>query len=155
MQQLPDKPSELIRLALKDEDKAHHSPKYRVYMNVWHEVYTYKGQLKCHVCFAGAVMAFTLGADWKADLEPEDFINGNLGKLNALDAFRSGEIYDGCKEMKIVQKVRNSGIFTGHDFDTLGCIKISGYSGPSYRGNRLKWRKDMFELANTFAGGGL
>ena len=151
MQPLPDKPSELIRLALKDENKAHRDPKYRVYMNTWHEVYNYKGTPQCHVCFAGAVMAFTLGASWEAELEPEDFRNGNHGKLNALDAFRSGDIYEGCAEMKMVGKVRKANIFNQDvEFHPYFSMDV-----PSYEKDRLDWRKSMFKIASRFAGGGL
>jgi len=150
MQPLPDKPSDLIRLALKDEDKANRSPKYRVHMNIWHEVYTYDRQQLCHVCFAGAVMAFTLGAKWADDLEPEDFINGNHDKLNALDAFRTGDIYEGVGIMQLIGKVRKANIFDEEEFHPHFYFPIADYED-----NRRKWRKSMFGIANIFAGGGL
>lgn len=150
MQQLPDKPSKLIRLALKDEDKANRSPRYKMHMNVWHEVYTFDRKELCHVCFAGAVMAFTLGAKWKDDLEPEDFRNGNVEKLNALDAFRSGDIYEGCAEMKLIGQTRKANIFDAEEFHPNFSADIADYEE-----DRLDWRKSMFTIASRFADGGL
>ena len=52
---LPDKPSELIRLALSDLEKCEGDSRYEVDMNEWH-VPTQKGHV-CYVCLAGSVMA--------------------------------------------------------------------------------------------------
>lgn len=59
MTQLPDKPSELIRLAVADLERAEASPDYIIDMGCWHEPIP---NGLCAVCFAGAVIAGTLGA---------------------------------------------------------------------------------------------
>jgi hypothetical protein len=88
---LPNKPSELIELALSDLVKCEQSPGYEVNLDIWHQP---RGNV-CVVCLAGGVMAQSLGADKTMYLEPEDFTetsrhNGNC--LTALDMFRSGLI---------------------------------------------------------------
>lgn len=55
---LPNKPSELIAIALADLIKVEKSKKFRVAMGAWH--WTPPGSNVCHVCLAGAVMACTL-----------------------------------------------------------------------------------------------
>lgn len=62
---LPDKPSELIDLALRDLADVESDPNYCVEMEVqWHaSLYWYQsGRPKCAVCLAGAVMARSLHA---------------------------------------------------------------------------------------------
>ena len=102
MKSLPEniKPSALIRLAIRDEEKAHASKEYRVEMGAWHVPGTYE----CAVCFAGAVMAFSLDADPKRDLSPEycDVYTKNC--LYALHAFRKGFTAEGLRDMGIQKK---------------------------------------------------
>lgn len=54
---LPNKPSELIEVALVDYAKVKRSKKFVIDMGDW---YTRRGAGICHVCLAGAVMAKTL-----------------------------------------------------------------------------------------------
>ena len=91
----PIKPSALIRLALRDEKKTHASSDYRVDMKDWHV----PGTSKCAVCFAGAVMAFTLDADLKCYLIPKEFDPHTSNCLLALDSFRLGKVYEGLYTM--------------------------------------------------------
>lgn len=83
---LPEKPSALIRLAVRDLEKAERARNYKVDMGTWH---TPNG--KCRVCFAGAVMAGTLGASRKDCLSPQSF-GDDAAKLESLDYFRTGHI---------------------------------------------------------------
>lgn len=94
MTQLPNRLSATVRLALKDLKKVERSPKYEVDMGTWHEPVYQEGKEpeKCVVCFAGSVMAKTLGAEFDAILDPEDFGSDNADKLNALDILRDGQI---------------------------------------------------------------
>ena len=80
----PIKPSALIRLARCDEKKAHASSDYTVDMKDWHET-SFAG---CAVCFAGAVMAFSLGGDPKRKLAPAECDADTRDCLYALNAFR-------------------------------------------------------------------
>lgn len=101
---LPEVPSKLIKLALKDLRKAEKlSHKYTIDMDDW---YNPEAQLTCtnnsgavvakhkvcSVCFAGAVMAFSLPKqDPTLHLGPSNF-NGNFGQLSALNSLRGGDV---------------------------------------------------------------
>ena len=110
---LPDKPSELIHIGLKDMASAEESPLYDVYMGVWHHPgvassFKVSGLQRgltvtqrngvCAVCYAGGVMAFTLGADINLQLSPKDFGDDEL-KLVSLDSFRRGDVEGGFYQM--------------------------------------------------------
>lgn len=83
---LPDKPSALIRLALKDLEKCERSRKYKIDMDYW-----YKPNGKCKVCLAGSVMAQTMQIKSKVEIEP-CFLDDDSDrlKLEALNNFRVG-----------------------------------------------------------------
>lgn len=66
---LPKIPSELLSVALADLEKAEADSHYSIHLLGWHRPV---GEL-CQVCLAGAVMAFSLGADIHRDLSPADF----------------------------------------------------------------------------------
>lgn len=94
---LPDKPSALIRLALRDLEKCERSSKYKVEMAYWHDP-----NGKCKVCLAGSVIAKTLGVKPNQQLHPDDCTdNDTRRKLFALNAFRLGGIHGGLDEMGI------------------------------------------------------
>ena len=97
MKSLPKniKPSALVRLALRDEKKAHASSDYTIAMEDWHV----PGKSKCAVCFAGAVMAFSLGADVNHDVSPAKFDQHTSDCLLALDYFRIGKVHGGLYVM--------------------------------------------------------
>ena len=89
MKSLPNKPSALILLALKDLRETERLKKYVVDMGIWHEPID---EGKCLVCLAGSVMCRTLKASPDRHLDPEDFGSKNSVKLRALDHLRSGQI---------------------------------------------------------------
>lgn len=99
METLPDKPSELILLALGDLEKCEKDDKYAIDMSNWC-CPDWKDPNICCVCFAGAVMVQTLGIKiesgsyerfpWETDFE---------SKLLALDNFRSGHVNRGLQGM--------------------------------------------------------
>jgi len=91
MKNLPNKPSELILLALHDLELVEASPNYEVNMFDWHNP-TYPIDEPCYVCFAGAVMAFSLNASINKSLRPGNFDDDTSEKLIALDCFRQGRI---------------------------------------------------------------
>lgn len=88
---LPEKPSDLILLALEDLSKAEKSDAYDVVMSQWHHPCDSDGV--CEVCLAGSVMAFSLDADVDDDLSPASlYLNPqDHRRLVALDDFRKGD----------------------------------------------------------------
>lgn len=94
---LPDKPSELIRLALSDLNQVEAmDDTYKINMEVWHTpLSSFKGQI-CRVCLAGAVMANTMQVPLTLDMEPYDFEDIKIRKrLQSLNHFRLGAILSG------------------------------------------------------------
>lgn len=86
---LPEKASDLIELALRDLRKVEQEgDKYVVDMGGWHEP---KLEHRCSVCWAGAVMAGTLGANPAEYVMPSDYGEWNRSRLHALDCFRKGD----------------------------------------------------------------
>ena len=93
---LPNTPWELIRLALHDLELCEASPKYKINMSAWH----YHIGDYCKVCFAGAVMAKTLETPKYISIPNNVFYNDDtLDKLNAINFFRLGLIYNGLNAM--------------------------------------------------------
>lgn len=84
---LPDKPSELIRLALADLALCAADPNYRIDMTDWHS----PDNGVCQVCLAGAVMAKSLNAPPAAGLHWIDFPD-NSHKIESLNDFRMGDV---------------------------------------------------------------
>lgn len=136
---LPDKPSELIRLALADLRKVEADELYEVNMNLWHAPMHSKPV--CAVCLAGAVMAMTLGAKPWTDMLPSFYKGKTTRKLSALDSFRIGEVDFalvtlGIDVTALSQKVANRGIVPYHI-------------------NREGFHFQMLELADALEGAGL
>lgn len=95
---LPDKPSDLIDLALADLEKAEKSDDYIIEMNVWHKP---NDDGKCLVCLAGAVMAFSLNFDREMKYVLANMPKNNQHKMSALNHFRYGAIRTGFNYMGI------------------------------------------------------
>lgn len=95
---LPEKPSDLIRLALKDLILVERSKIYDVDMGEWHlSMEDEERGVTCAVCFAGAVMAQTFKTPMTASPSPKDmpYQSYNWKRLEALDYFRTGCIAGG------------------------------------------------------------
>src|SRR5687767_4349571 len=89
---LPDKPSDLILLALHDLEAVEKDERYRVNMYAWHDP-----NGRCSVCLAGAVMAGTLGASPNVHRAPFMFDDDTRWKLRSLDALRAGSISEALR----------------------------------------------------------
>lgn len=129
---LPNKPSELILLALQDLAKARRDKKYYVDMATWH--YPDSSTNRCVVCLAGSVMAFTLKKSINKYLFPDDFAQDTRDKLIALDYFRKGIISSGCRVLGIELP-----------FDDFDDVEI-----PNYEQGYLPFRSAMRKLAKRF-----
>lgn len=90
---LPDKPSDLILVALRDLELCELNDNYIIAMHLWHD--NFRGY--CHVCFAGVVMSQTLKAPGVRNLLPYEFDDKTSSKLEALDEFRKGDVLEGLK----------------------------------------------------------
>ena len=136
---LPDKPSKVIRLALRDLFDVEHDPDYAINMNYFHTPYVDPDWEKCHVCFAGAVMAKTLNTPIDQNALPEDFDEDTGGKLDALDAFRDGLIAAGLEYM---------GLSTPKGIENTREIE-------DFITDPMRFKDDMESLADDLEGYGL
>ena len=90
---LPTKPSELIRVALRDLRACEADDRYVVNMWRWHWPTTdHRGRKVCAVCLAGAVLAKTIGAPRERRIVDYDLSKSLENGLDALDCFRLGRI---------------------------------------------------------------
>jgi len=103
---LPNKPSELIRLAIKDMQLCEKDSRYNLNMNHWHSGGSPNGERVCQVCMAGSVMAKTL----KTPIEDyDDILDSNnpdslfYNKLRAINSFRLGFLEDGSYLLGIAE----------------------------------------------------
>ncbi len=127
------KPSELIRLAIKDLKTVESMPdKYTVDMGEWHLKLqgTYHGTYmnRCYVCLAGSVMAISLKATTQRF--PGEFPEvENL--LLALNKFRNGQIHMGLNQMevKLPAGIRDRNV----------C---------NYYVNKIRFKNDMLDMAD-------
>lgn len=102
-------PSEAIQQALEDMQSVIKDPDYVLDFDEWHSPEYIPDQFSgdkryCSVCFAGSVMAKRLGADPKRDLYPKNFSERKM--LEALDCFRSGNIVDAIKILRLKSKYK-------------------------------------------------
>lgn len=130
---LPDKPSKLIRVALADLAKCERSKLYKIDMHHWH---TPNG--KCKVCFAGSVMAQSLGCPRHKLLVPDDFDADTENKLGALDDFRIGEVHVALRALEL---------------PTDGLPEYRDIA--SYGAEPQRFKRDMLKLAKDLAEHGL
>lgn len=100
---LPRKMSALIRVALADLGKVEEqSALYKVDMREWHRANSH-----CTVCFAGSVMAMTLGASPQMTYTPGEMItlglasDNDFNALSALNELRDGWIGCAAGEMEL------------------------------------------------------
>ena len=113
MKTLPNKTSELIRLAVSDLEKCEKDKSYEINMCAWHT----ENYDSCAVCLAGSVMAKTLEEDWGAHIEPYNYDIDTCVKLNVLNDIRismNTEYRDNPKRFKeelleIVEQYENMG----------------------------------------------
>lgn len=160
---LPNKPSELILLALKDLAKAERSKSYKVNMEKWHEgpdaddlmpeynpntcKVTEPKVRPCYVCLAGSVMAFSLNVPVTTYVEPGDYPPSVSGKLEAINSFRTGCVDEGLQYFGLSDaKLSKARKVFGDDCD----ISI-----VPYENNKEKLKQQMRSLAKRLAGIGL
>ena len=88
MNKLPDKPSELIRLAIKDMKIVYARDDVEVNMRRWHK----PKQGVCLMCAAGTVMSNSLETDPSIVANPLYYDEDIPDKLEAINNLRLGEV---------------------------------------------------------------
>ena len=146
---LPDKPSDLITAAIIDLEKAEKMPDvYTINMGKWHEPVTYwyeddtlvqgKGDERCAICFAGAVMAMELGCTPIENCMPSEYDDATKLKLMSLDAFRCGQ-FDLALDYWDAPKEKQE--------DIIQAAYGLYYDMPTYRDDPQKFKDSMREVA--------
>jgi hypothetical protein len=135
---LPDKPSALIRLAIKDLEAVEKNPAYRIDMGAWHEPY----DGKCSVCLAGAVIAQTCKIKNDRYIYPNRDVFGKstTNKLMALDDFREGSVYGGL---------------TGCGVAEERALKFKDWNVVSYIDHPKEFKSQMRRMATNLKRAGL
>lgn len=84
---LPDKPSELLRVAMRDLELVEADPRYKVNMSAWHGK---RSDQRCHVCLAGAMLAKSCGfpIHWFWTHAPQSVTT----KMSVINFLRMGEV---------------------------------------------------------------
>jgi hypothetical protein len=102
--ELPDKPSDLLELALRDLEFVEQDDKYRVRMWMWHLperafMQPASPPLYCNVCLAGSVLAKTLNVPFDVpvlvsefDASGDEAFDKLVHKLRAVDYLREGDV---------------------------------------------------------------
>ena len=123
------KPSELIRLGLRDLAKVERSKRYVVNMGVWHQL---RLDGKCAVCFGGSVIANTCNAPMDIDFYDRDILSDrDMKYLGALNLFRIGSVRLALEEFAVLR----IGAYT------------SRYPVTSYKKNQTQFKRDMRSIA--------
>lgn len=95
---LPDKLSELIRVAIGDLEKCEVDPLYEIDMHRWH----YPSISRCCVCLAGACLAMSVGIDPSEQFTFGDVEDHEYGRhFIALDYARVGNVQCALMELGI------------------------------------------------------
>lgn len=143
---LPDKPSELIRVALEDLAKVEDDPQFTIDMHQWYsrdytEDYAGNRATVCFACVAGAVISQRANLPTGAVfVDPSDFSVEVNRKLRAINSLRLGEIYSALSHLDIERpaSIREAYEVTAYDYD----------SGKAFRA-------DLEKLADTLEAAGL
>jgi len=135
---LPNKPSELLKLAMKDLGKCERSPKYNVHMMKWHSGFEREA---CYVCLAGSVMAKTFNEDPKTEHHPGDYDNKTAMKLHWLDDARMGRVY------------HHTDVFS--DKIQLKLLSFDHVSFPRYGVNRTLFKAGIRKIVKQLQAAGI
>ena len=149
---LPQRASELIRVAIRDLRSIERSKAYRVDMTLWHSVGS--RQRSCAVCLGGAVMARTFGADRESTLVPEDVAisHWDTARLYALDSLRLGVVDHAL--------VDDMGLDAEHVRRRLarlpaGSLADGYWRVPRYADEPKEFKRSMLAMADALEGVGL
>ena len=150
MSTLPEKPSELIRLALHDMELCEQDDRYIIDMDAWHVAF----ENKCYVCLAGSIIAKSLSADIFRSAVPRDYNTEIIAKLLAIEEFRLGYVYNGIRLLVLEQFMSKGPDYLFELFDSLN-YKYVDRDIIKYEENPEKFTRQMHKLADDLERVGL
>lgn len=142
---LPDLPSQLIRVSLRDLRKVEKDEGYRVNMGDWH--CGDEGLQPCEVCMAGAVMAKTLKVERSQNASPYSFDSSVAGKLLAIDFLRNGDVASAIDTLSVNHRQRHTRRRKMKDRGMRGVV--------DYHVDPARFRREMLRLARDLEAVGL
>ena len=148
--ELPNKPSDLIDIALNDLEACERDNYYIIDMNTWHSPARGNARPPCVVCMSGAVMSKSLGISVHVKTSPDNFLEDAQKKLIALDCFRRGKNWDvmeGLSYMGVPQSKIDE--ITG-----IGYVK-QPFSVSPYHEDPAVFKTDMKSMSSIFSSHGL
>lgn len=116
MSKLPNKPSDLLDVALRDLEACEQDDNYEIRMSLWHSS-NHNLDKKCFVCLAGAVMAKTMGTPVTARGDPYDLVPHAKNKLQFIDACRPYYYWD--EGFTVRETVEDLGKMLNHYLRTM------------------------------------
>ena len=122
---LPNKPSELLTLALADLAKVERSKRYEVNMGAWHLPIN---KNLCQVCLGGSVLAKSLDYPFNKRLMSNLISTSIRYKLFALNALRVGLVGEALEVLGYPEDICNS---------------VRNVIDISYSDDKKAWRKAM------------
>lgn len=143
---LPSKLSATIRVALDDLEKIERSSRFGVNMGSWFQ----RNEEQCQVCFAGSVMAKTLGVSLRVlndkdnpsgEISPLEFKPAIRRKLFALNNVRAYSVALAVKQF-YGEHSRSVDKFEGSDFNTYDLTWVGYEEAP------ILWRQNMNKIAD-------
>lgn len=153
---LPKVMSKLIDIAIDDLEKVEKDKCYVVNMSDWHspEIGQFGDDGHCSVCFAGSVMAMSLGVCMIKTRAPEhDELRGNAQQLLAINDLREGDIDDAASRLRITKRDKEKFAEKfGEDRDYDGLLKRSVVA---YEHDPKKFKLQMRKLADDLRKVGL
>ena len=127
---LPDKPSDLIELALRDFDSCRTDRGYVIDMDFLH--YYDESESKCHVNFAGSLMAKTLKANPRGKFGYKDFTGDQGKKIDFLQKINQCEIIPALKNLVPKQKMKKEELYLGRIDEKYKLMKWPMFDQESF-----------------------
>ena len=140
---VPERLSDLIRMALADLNNIEVNPNYIVDMLEWHR--KDDDSPICRVCLAGSVMANTLDAPLEEDLAPFDFGKDWEVALHILDDLRHS----------FISTPTFRSLFVGEEVLERIKYDIASVGVPRYDKEPLLFKARLSEIASILEGAGL
>ena len=136
---LPDKLSDLIEVALADLEKAENTEGQEINMTAWVYVTDKDAQL-CSLCLAGSVMAHSLGIVLHNSVSPESFAPSIKQKLYAIDEVRKGQINNAIRR---INRANNDGYYIESSRNDAPINVFKNVSIVYYEESSEKWKAQM------------
>jgi len=140
---LPSRVSDLIRLAIKDLEVCEADPLYEIDLSYWH-MYDQKNKV-CLVCLAGALMAKSLGVEYKENRYPTGEVEP---QLRLIDAIREYVQYPDRESWDGVLGILDDDFSFRYDLDDIPSPLL--FAGMFYDDDPKAFKSSLLMVASHF-----